>query len=228
MLRSVVDLAREAARTSDTAAALAAVAELRRRLDELEAMHVENAVRQGWSWARIAASLGRSKQAVHKRHAERLQSSGTRLTVQAEARAVVGRAQAEAAHLGHGLLDPVHLLISLAGDPGPAGEALRSLEVKPEQLRSRASRLALRPGKPPRSAVDVKVSARVRAVFEQSLREAVSRGSKHLGPEHLLFALVRGTNSARKLLDAMGVDGAAVADRLQEALEQGRNVRPRA
>ena len=51
---------------------LEAVVALRRLLDALEAAQVENAVVAGWSWAQIAAILGVSKQAVHKKHAERL------------------------------------------------------------------------------------------------------------------------------------------------------------
>ena len=51
---------------------LEAVVALRRMLEALEAAQVENAVMEGWSWARIAEVLGVSKQAVHKKHAKRL------------------------------------------------------------------------------------------------------------------------------------------------------------
>jgi len=51
---------------------LEAVVALRRLLEALEAAQVENAVLAGWSWAQIAALLGVSKQAVHKKHAKRL------------------------------------------------------------------------------------------------------------------------------------------------------------
>ena len=51
---------------------LEAVVALRRLLEALEAAQVENAVLAGWSWAQIAAILGVSKQAVHKKHAKRL------------------------------------------------------------------------------------------------------------------------------------------------------------
>jgi hypothetical protein len=51
---------------------LEAVVTLRRTLEALEAVHVENAFVAGWSWARIAQDLGVSKQAVHKKHAKRL------------------------------------------------------------------------------------------------------------------------------------------------------------
>jgi hypothetical protein len=48
---------------------LRAVAALRRLVEQLEALHVQAAREQGWSWAQIAAALGVSKQAVHKKHA---------------------------------------------------------------------------------------------------------------------------------------------------------------
>lgn len=51
---------------------LEAVVALRRLLEAREAAQVENAVLAGWSWAQIAAILGVSKQAVHKKHPKRL------------------------------------------------------------------------------------------------------------------------------------------------------------
>ena len=51
---------------------LEAVVALKRILEALEVSQVENAYLAGWSWARIAEVLGVSKQAVHKKHAERI------------------------------------------------------------------------------------------------------------------------------------------------------------
>jgi DNA-directed RNA polymerase specialized sigma24 family protein len=56
---------------------LEAVVALRRLLEALEAAQVENAVLAGWSWAQVAALLGVSKQAVHKKHAKRLRGKYT-------------------------------------------------------------------------------------------------------------------------------------------------------
>ena len=55
---------------------LAAVAALRRLLDQLEALQVDNARAAGWRWADIACRLGVSKQAVHRKHAPRLRLLG--------------------------------------------------------------------------------------------------------------------------------------------------------
>ena len=56
----------------DPRAGLEAVVALRRTLEALEAAQVENAFISGWSWARIAEVLGVSRQAVHKKHAARI------------------------------------------------------------------------------------------------------------------------------------------------------------
>jgi DNA-directed RNA polymerase specialized sigma24 family protein len=61
----------DATSSRDPAVGLAAVASLRRLLESLEALQVENARGQGWSWQQIADALGVSKQAVHKKHGER-------------------------------------------------------------------------------------------------------------------------------------------------------------
>jgi hypothetical protein len=50
---------------------LAAVAALRGLVEVLEALQVENARAKGWSWRDIAARLGVTKQAVHKKYAGR-------------------------------------------------------------------------------------------------------------------------------------------------------------
>jgi DNA invertase Pin-like site-specific DNA recombinase len=55
---------------------LAAVVALRRLADQLEAAEVERAIRQGWSWSRIAEALGVTRQAVHKKFAKRIEAAG--------------------------------------------------------------------------------------------------------------------------------------------------------
>ncbi len=54
-------------RPDDPAAALAAVLQLRRLADELEAQAVHAALRSGWSWSQIAEALGVSQQAAPRR-----------------------------------------------------------------------------------------------------------------------------------------------------------------
>ncbi|WP_156758094.1 helix-turn-helix domain-containing protein [Actinokineospora sp. G85] len=57
-----------AAGDRDPRVGLHAVAALRRLLEQLEAVQVRSARADGWSWQEIAAELGVSRQAVHKKH----------------------------------------------------------------------------------------------------------------------------------------------------------------
>jgi hypothetical protein len=57
--------------SQDPEVGLAAVAALRGLVEVLEALQVESARARGWSWQQIAARLGVTKQAVHKKYAGR-------------------------------------------------------------------------------------------------------------------------------------------------------------
>jgi hypothetical protein len=57
--------------SQDPEVGLAAVAALRGLVEVLEALQVERARAKGWSWQQIAARLGVTKQAVHKKYAGR-------------------------------------------------------------------------------------------------------------------------------------------------------------
>jgi hypothetical protein len=71
---------------ADPADALAAVAALRRLADQLEDAAVEQAMRSGWGWPRVAEALGVSRQAVYKKHARRLIAAGIELRRRADGR----------------------------------------------------------------------------------------------------------------------------------------------
>jgi hypothetical protein len=64
-----------AATSTDPLVGLRAVVALRRLADSLESLQVTNARKQGWSWQDIAFVLGITKQAVHKKYADRLSRS---------------------------------------------------------------------------------------------------------------------------------------------------------
>jgi DNA-directed RNA polymerase specialized sigma24 family protein len=70
-MEEVRDLAVQVA-SEDPEQGLRAVAALRRLLERLERVHVENARLSGYSWQEIADELGVSKQAVHQKHAARI------------------------------------------------------------------------------------------------------------------------------------------------------------
>ncbi|MCX5207111.1 hypothetical protein OG897_37615 [Streptomyces sp. NBC_00237] len=61
----------QAAKGVDPVAGLSATVEVRREMERLEAVLVRRARTQGRTWADIAAALGISKQAVHKKYGGR-------------------------------------------------------------------------------------------------------------------------------------------------------------
>lgn len=70
-----VQIAEVAADTSDPRAGLRAIASLRALTERLELAQVEAGLRAGMSWPSIAAALGVSRQAVHKKYAKRIAPS---------------------------------------------------------------------------------------------------------------------------------------------------------
>jgi predicted transcriptional regulator len=65
-------LAEVAANTGDPRAGLRAVTSLRVLADTLELRQVEAALRAGMNWQAIAEALGVTRQAVHKKYAQRI------------------------------------------------------------------------------------------------------------------------------------------------------------
>jgi DNA-directed RNA polymerase specialized sigma24 family protein len=55
-------------RSQDPAEGLRSVAALRRLVETLEVLHVDQARAQGWSWQDVADALGVTKQTVHRKH----------------------------------------------------------------------------------------------------------------------------------------------------------------
>ena len=76
-MSEATDLA-AAASSPDAKVGLRAALALRRLAETLEALQVDNARRQGWSWQEIADALEVSKQAVHKKYAGRVSAPDSR------------------------------------------------------------------------------------------------------------------------------------------------------
>jgi len=215
---SEANLLRAATRLGEPSEALTAIAELRRRLDTWEAAHVDEAVAAGWSWQRIAESLGVTKQAAHARHARRAQRTQEGLVVAGRARRAVQRAREEATRLGAERLETDHLLLGLLldADDGPVKAALDDCGITCDAVREGAAP----PDGPARRAPRVPVvSPETREALEQSMREAVSRGDSRLDVEHLLLAVLHepGGRGQRAVM-ASGRSPGAVERRLSRAL----------
>jgi hypothetical protein len=212
---SETQLLRIATRRGDPDAGLTAIAELRRRLDTLEAAHVDEAIGAGWSWQRIADSLGVTRQAAHARHARRSRRAKGRLVVAGRARRAVRRANEEAARMGAETLATDHLLLGLLLDPedGPVKEALDACGISYDEVHARAKPATrMDSGRP-------QVSPEARRALEQSMREAVARGDARLDVEHLLLAILHepGGRGQRAVM-AAGQSPGAVERRLSRAL----------
>jgi hypothetical protein len=216
--QSEQQLARAASRLGDPAAGLKAVRELRRRLDTLEAAHVDQAIEAGWSWRQVAESLGVTKQAAHARHARRTQRAHDGLVVAGRARQAVARAKAEAARLGAERVETDHLLLGLLlDDRGPVREALDECGISADAVRrgARPADATAGIGRPS----DPVVSASTREVLEQSMREAVERGDARLDVEHLLLAVLHEPGGrGQRAVVAAGRSPRAVERRLSRAL----------
>jgi Clp amino terminal domain, pathogenicity island component len=236
MTPRTVDLARQAARRSDPEEALAAVSALRRNLDLLEAQHVENAVRSGLPWSRIAELLGVSKQAVHKKYAAEVRakltetppaSAGGRPTPSEAALQAIRFARQEASSMNHRWVGPEHLLLGLLRDDrGPASEALEGIGVSFAAARREVRRLygeqdsGENAAEGPESA-EWPISSRARATLALSLRVAADRGDAQLGVEHILLALLRDRDGgATQALAALGVTTKQVERELDSHLER--------
>jgi ATP-dependent Clp protease ATP-binding subunit ClpA len=183
---NIVDLARAATDVASPERSLTALAELRRRVDELEEFQVENALRRGWSWSRIGRALGRTKQAVHKRYAW-LGAEGPRsgrVIVTGESRRVVALARDEAQRLGRQAVGVEHLLLALVA----AGHSPESVSL--DEVRAAAAEL------PPSRGGAGGISPAARHALELSLQECVADGAGELRPEHVLRAVLRHRRAA--------------------------------
>jgi hypothetical protein len=202
---------------------------MRGELDSAEARHVQGALHEGRSWTQIAEALGISKQAAHKRHAQRIRDGDVpppeqrqrRLLVTGQARKVVELARDEARRLGNPEAGPEHLLLGLLRDDH--GTALRALESAGVGLDEARRAVAGATNERPKEVEGrVRVSPGARAALEDSLREAVSLRDSHLGVEHLLLALVRDPEApAARTLTVLGVPPAGLAERVHGLIGSG-------
>jgi len=227
--RRLCDLIQHAVHAEEPEASLRAVAALREDLVAFEEAQVARAFRRGASYRTIADALGISRQAAHRRYrdvvgAERSapEANGdaadpeTRMLVTSEARAAVKLAREEAAALGSGAVGTEHLLLGILrlGDPHAAA-VLQQLGVELATARANAHGTLVNGSLNGVPDGPKGISPTARAVFDQSLREAVRRGDGYIGVEHLLVASVEDDEGgAHRTLQALGVDPASVVDAL--------------
>ncbi len=220
-----------AARLDDPEAGLRAISALRARLNALEEEHIRNALAAGQSWGEIARVLGVSRQAAHKRFAERCRPdagppAATGVGATAQARRAVRIASEEAASMGHVSAGPEHLLLALLRDDvGPTVQALEELGVHYSAVRREVRALygeSDKAGAEPSSRL-APISARARQALERAVRAAVSSQADEVGVEHVLLGVLGDSvGGAVRALAELGISPRRVETRLRRNLDDVR------
>ncbi len=214
----LTELLQHAVKAGDPETSLHALAALRKELDAFERVQAWRALDGGSSYGAVARAIGISRQAAHRRYRELAAAAepptGTpRLRVTPEARAAVQLAGEEAKALGAARIGSEHLLLGIlrAGDPRAAG-ALRANGVKLEAARLAAQPTLAGDGEGEGTAA---ITGYARRVFGEAMRHAAAEGGHAIEVCDLLAAALRDEGGgARRTLDALGVDAAAVQAQL--------------
>ena len=223
---AIEQLARDTARIADPETALRAITALRQELDATEPDLVLRALQAGASWSRIARGLGITKQAAHRKYRHLFDramdggAGGPRLRASNQARQAIHFAREEARQLGQPAVGTEHVLLGiLQCRESHAARVLNTfgitLETAKECLRTTMPGLAPRPSEPNRPAPDG-FTPEARRIIEGSLREALKRGERQVGIEHVLLALLSDSRGgAVQTLEALRTTPAAIRRRLE-------------
>lgn len=136
-------------------------------------------------------------------------------------RKVVNRAVAEAWMLHHEHVGTEHLLLALVGIDGePAAETLRPLGVSLEAARRCVSEQGAQPSPgqlaPGQERADLTgFTENARKAMESAAFEAMRRGDRYIGTEHLLYRLLDRDDTAVRVLVQLGCDPAVIQDLLR-------------
>jgi ATP-dependent Clp protease ATP-binding subunit ClpC len=127
-------------------------------------------------------------------------------------------AQEEARRLGHNLVGTEQILLGLIAEgTSIAASVLKEMGVTVDAARTEVEKIIGRGSgfTPP----EIPFTPKAKRVFEQSFKEARQLGHNHIGPEHLLLAIVKDKDGvAAKVLDNLNVDPSEVRSRLIRAL----------
>ncbi|MFI7599420.1 ATP-dependent Clp protease ATP-binding subunit [Actinoplanes sp. NPDC049681] len=135
-----------------------------------------------------------------------------------QARRVVVLAQQETRLLHHHDIGTEHLLLGLVGEgESVAAQALSDLDVTLEMTRAKVAETLGEGREAP--GLHVPFTPDAKNVLELALREALKLGHNHIGPEHILLALVReSTSVAAQILVTLGADPRRVRERVHQLL----------
>lgn len=188
--------------------------ELSRMADDVVGHFVDQARQAGASWAEIGGSMGVTRQAAQKRFVPRQPSDprSTSATVFARlndaAKQATESAREHARRAQHDHVGTEHVVLGLLDELEElAAQAANALDVPLEQIRE-AAKAAFGPPEDgaPRSTGDMPFGGDARKLFDQAFHEARRRGRTTVGPEHLLFGLLRDrTSPGAAILNSFGI-----------------------
>ncbi len=125
----------------------------------------------------------------------------------AKAQEAVQNAHALASEKGHRQLAPLHLLHGLLAErDGIPFAILAKLGVNTSQLRTQVDREIDRLPSSSGSNVDIQPSRELMQVFEAAQKQADSMQDQFVSTEHLLLALTKTDDGARRLLQINGIE----------------------
>ncbi|MGZ4171220.1 MAG: Clp protease N-terminal domain-containing protein [Solirubrobacteraceae bacterium] len=137
-----------------------------------------------------------------------------------EARNIVVVANEEARALRHNYIGTEHLFLALLRMPHESvvGQVLDALKLSSERVRRGLQDLV--PAGEETTSGQIPFTPRAKKVLELSLREALSRGDREIGPEHILLGIARGDDDsvAVHLLRAHEVNPEQLRDMLVASL----------
>ena len=200
-------LADEVADAEHPVDALKALVLMRWEIDEATREHVARGLEMGCSFGELAAAMGITRQAAHRRFrdlAPTVALNRRPLATTAEAAEVLKAACDEAVRAGAETLGTEHLLVALLRCGGDLKRRLEEVGVTLE-----ASRALLRPVVPPRRRRPPDGGMRlggVRSVLLEAILVASSRGEEMVDVDALLLAAIdHPDGGARGMLTALGV-----------------------
>lgn len=135
-------------------------------------------------------------------------------------RAIVA-AQEAASRLGHDFIDPGHILLGILSlGEGVAYHVLCGFSVGDGLVRDRIAR-ELPQGDSGAGPGELPFTPDSKAVLEAAASSAMSLGHRHVGTEHLLLGLLKGSQGlARPILEEAGVGEAEALKAIRDLLDQ--------
>lgn len=207
----VCRLAEEAAATEKPEAALRILRELHEELVELERARVSAALRSGSSFGTIAAALGISRQAAHRRYRDLVPAAGNEpVPLSSHARRVLHLAREEAAATEAPAVASEHLLLGVLRGGGGVSSALEA-----EGLTAERARGCVRSMDGTADGPTERTDGASRAVLAQATEIARARHAHYVEADHIALAALDGPDGgALRAIAALGVTRAAVRERL--------------